>query len=63
MNFARWSNTGLEVNEYSRRCKQCEQNLADTTSDIKRPLGLHLSILKIRDKMENLGKELKTINE
>lgn len=36
---------------------QCEQNLADTTNNIKRPSGLHLILKMIRDKMENLGGE------
>lgn len=43
--------------------RQCEQNLPDTTNNIKRPLGLHLTTLKIRDKMEILDRELKTIKK
>lgn len=43
--------------------RQCEQNLPDTTNKIKRPLRLYLTILKIRDKMEILSRELKTIKK
>lgn len=43
--------------------RQCEQNLPDTTNKIKRPLRLYLTILKTRDKMEILSRELKTIKK